>query len=175
MVGLLLVGALLLGLMWYGPLIQPSEVAAPTDIDTETTPQGALTLETPTDTLTVGDTYTLELRVQADVPVNTYSTTLSFPNDRLRVVGTDDTNSVVDLWVEEPQVSNEAGVITLAGGSLLPDGFTGEDTLLTITVEAVAAGTAEITFADGALFAHDGAGTAVALTPFAPLVLTITD
>ena len=172
-VGLLLVGTVLVGLIWYEPFTQTQETEVPTSVDITT--QGALTLEAPTDTLTVGDTYTLKLRVQADVPVNTYSAAVTFPNDLLEVVGTDDTNSVVDLWVEEPQASNESGTVTLAGGSLLPDGFTGEDNLLTITIEAIAAGVAEIRITDGALFAHDGAGTAVTLAPFSSVRLFIND
>lgn len=173
---MLMIGGFILGAIgiWAAiTLVEPT--AVPPELEVQPIAQGGLSLSSPTTSLTTEEQHTIQLLVQSEVPANTYSTTITFPPEQLQVIAVDDTDSVVDIWVEEPTFDNEAGTITLAGGSLVPDGFTGETTLLTITVEAIAPGTAELTVQEPAMYAHDGAGTEITLTPASPLSLTISD
>ena len=139
------------------------------------TEPGSFFLTTSSESISVGGQYTLQLQVRSDIPANTYSASISFPPELLQVIEVDYEDGVVDLWIHEPSFDNEAGTISLAGGSLRQDGFLGEDTLLTFVIEPLQTGTIDLMIKESAMYAHDGAGTEIPLEETGPLSLTITN
>lgn len=94
-----------------------------------------------------------------DKSVNAVSATLSFPASLLAVTSLNKTNSVANLWVQEPSFSNTAGTVSLEGVILNP-GFTGDKGLvLTINFLVKSPGVANVTFTNGSVLANDGNGT----------------
>ena len=93
--------------------------------------------------------------------MNAISGVISFPTEKLEVVSISKSGSVVNLWVQEPSFSNNAGTINLEGVVLNPGfiGTTGK--VLTISFKAKSAGRASVLFTAGNLLANDGQGTSI--------------
>lgn len=108
---------------------------------------------------TVGAEVTVEVIVESGIPVNAFAGKLTFDPNQLEVVRIDYNNSVADLWAEKPWYENGAGTINFAGGTTKPGGFTGYDTLLTITFRAIAVGGSALTIAGAQVLKHDGLGS----------------
>jgi len=71
-----------------------------------------------------GDTFINELRVDAqDECINTVKASLSFPQDLLEVVDFSRGNSILAIWLEEAEISEEEGLISFTGG--IPGGYCG--------------------------------------------------
>lgn len=151
--------------------------AAATEASPTGTAEGSFFLTTSSQSLSVGEQQTVSLQVRSEIPANTYGTSITFPPELLRVIEIDYDDSFVDLWIEEPTFDNETGLITLAGGSLIEDGFIGEDTLLTFVIEPQQTGAADliVDIDNSALHAHDGAGTEIPLADTSPLSFTISE
>lgn len=111
---------------------------------------------------TVGNTFVISVFVSSPVAaINGASGVVSFPTNTLEVVSVSKTNSVMNLWVQEPSFSNAQGTINFEGITLNP-GFTGnQGTVIAITFRAKSAGVAALTFNSGSILANDGAGTNV--------------
>ena len=91
--------------------------------------------------------------------MNAASGVISFPTDKLGVVSVSKTNSVMNLWVQEPTFSNTRGTVNFEGIALNP-GYTGsQGTIITITFRTKSAGQANIKFSSGSVLANDGVGT----------------
>jgi len=112
------------------------------------------------DTYTVGNTFSVEVRVNSgDVAINAAEGTLVFDTNDLEVRSINKNSSVFSLWVQEPTFSNSLGTINFAGGKPSP-GFTGATgRIMTIVFKAKSAGSANVTFASGSVLADDGKGT----------------
>jgi len=110
----------------------------------------------------VGDLVTARIVLNSQgVAINNGEAILRFPTNVLSVVSVSKASSLFSLWVEEPVFSNTAGTISYNGGVPNP-GFTGSNgTVLTVTFTAKQAGTATLSFSDGAIRANDGNGTDV--------------
>lgn len=94
-----------------------------------------------------------------DQAMNAVSGVLDFPADKLRVVSLSKSNSIVNLWVQEPSFSNAEGKIRFEGVVLNP-GYTGTTgRIIGITFKPKRAGPASLTFSSGAVLANDGQGT----------------
>lgn len=122
----------------------------------------------------VGADLTVEVIVESGVPVNAFAGKLTFDPDQLEVVRIDYNNSVADLWAEKPWYENGAGTINFAGGTTRPGGFTGYDTLLTITFRATAAGGSALTISDAQVLKHDGLGSDATLAAPIDAIFSIT-
>ena len=96
-------------------------------------PQADMRTEADLKTRSIGEMFQVKLVVESSVPVNAFSGDLSFNTEILTVERIDYNTSIADLWVKEPWYSNGGGIITFAGGTTKQGGFTGTDTLLTIT------------------------------------------
>lgn len=107
----------------------------------------------------VGANVTVEVIVESGVPVNAFAGKLIFDPKQLEVVRIDYNNSIADLWAEKPWYENGAGTINFAGGTTRPGGFTGYDTLLTITFRATTPGGSALSIADAQVLKHDGLGS----------------
>ena len=108
----------------------------------------------------VGQTFSVGVYVSTpDQAMNAASGVVSFPKDKLQVISPSKTDSIFDLWVQEPSFSNSAGVINFAGITLNP-GFIGSGgKLIGITFKAKASGNATLSFSSSAVLANDGQGT----------------
>jgi len=94
-----------------------------------------------------------------DEPMNAVSGTIIFPNDILEVVEISRDDSVVSIWLQEPEWSNQAGTINFEGFVLNP-GFQGSaGEVFTISFKVKGSGEATVDFTSGSILAHDGQGT----------------
>jgi len=112
--------------------------------------------------LTAGQTFVVTVLVSSpDQAMNAVSGDISFPTDKLRVISISQTDSIINFWVQNPTFSNSAGGgdITFQGVVLSP-GFIGSSgSVLKITLQAVTAGSASLTFSSGSILANNGNGT----------------
>ncbi|MBI2099386.1 hypothetical protein HYT45_03185 [Candidatus Uhrbacteria bacterium] len=109
----------------------------------------------------VGDQLIVDIKLDSErVSANAIQAALRYPADILQAVKLDKTGSVITFWVEEPIYSNANGEISFIGGS--SSDFNGSVLqVLRATFKVVGSGTAQISFADGAVTAADGSGTNV--------------
>lgn len=109
---------------------------------------------------TVGESFVLTVSLDSsDQAMNAASGIVAFPTDKVEVVSVSKTNSLFNLWVQEPTFSNTAGTVQFEGIVLNP-GFTGANgTLLDITFRAKNTGNANIVVDSAAVLANDGLGT----------------
>jgi hypothetical protein len=115
-----------------------------------------------TKTVSIGQTFTVTIVVSsADQSMNAASVDIAFPSDKLHVLSLSKTNSIMDLWVQNPTFSDApGGGDVLAQGIVLTPGFTGATgEILNIVFQAVAQGTASVSFSSGSVLANDGNGT----------------
>lgn len=112
-----------------------------------------------------GDTFSLEhdfiidIYVTSSIPFNAVDAEIRFPIDTLDVVGVNQDNSVIDLWVKEPTYSNENGTITFVGGTPRDGGLSGKNLILSILFHPKATGTASIDVFHSVILASNGTGT----------------
>lgn len=116
-------------------------------------------LEPTRKTLTIGETFTVEVIVEATKPVNVFAGKLLFDADTLHVESIDYNTSIANLWAEEPWYSNGDGTLNFIGGTTQSGGFTGSATLLTITFHTLSQGVGQLAISDASILQHDGLGT----------------
>lgn len=76
-----------------------------------------------------GDTFLVDIRLDTEGEyINVADIDLSFPEDSIEVVDFSKGNSVLSLWVEEPNFSNREGKLSFIGGT--PGGYQGLDGIL---------------------------------------------
>lgn len=110
-------------------------------------------------TLTVGETFTVEVVVESSKPVNVFAGKLLFDTKTLHVESIDYNTSIANLWAEEPWYSNGDGTLNFIGGTTQSGGFTGSATLLTITFHTLSEGAGQLAISDASILQHDGLGT----------------
>ncbi|OGF59518.1 hypothetical protein A3I36_00285 [Candidatus Giovannonibacteria bacterium RIFCSPLOWO2_02_FULL_45_28] len=92
-------------------------------------------------------------------PVNAVRGVLTFPRDRLEIIGISKIGSILNLWVEEPRFSNVDGTLKFQGGVPNP-GFMGSGgTVLHVIFRAKSAGATSLIWKEGEVLANDGKGT----------------
>lgn len=73
-----------------------------------------------------GDTFLAEIKLDTEGEyINAVEVGLSFPKDVLEVVDFSKGNSVLTLWLKEPEFSSENGLVSFIGGT--PAGYQGPD------------------------------------------------
>jgi len=132
-------------------------------------------LQPTSQTIAVGETFTVNIIVEATVPVNVFAGKLTFNNDTLSVESINYNTSIADLWAEEPWYSNGAGTLNFAGGTTQRGGFTGTGALLTITFKAITEGTGAFIISKAQILKHDGLGTDVELAKPIDALFTVQD
>ncbi len=120
-----------------------------------------------------GETFTVKIETTSDIPVNAFKGTITFNEETLAVESIDYNTSLADLWAEEPWYENGAGTIGFAGGTTRPGGFTGTDTLLTVTFTALTPGNGDLVLRDTQVLMHDGQGTEATLTNYIDTLFTV--
>lgn len=113
------------------------------------------------ESLVVGQVTSLDVNVNADVPINALGATIQLPQDFLEVVGISKKKSVLDLWTEETAIDEERGEVHFSGGTTLRGGHMGTGTVITLTVRAKKGGEAKIFFKEVEVFPDDGSGVAL--------------
>lgn len=109
---------------------------------------------------TIGSTFSVTIYVSsADRAMNAASGVISFPTDKLEVVSVSKTNSVMNLWVEEPTFSNVQGTVNFEGIALNPGYIGDHGIIITLTFRTKSEGQANVHFSSGSILANDGAGT----------------
>lgn len=124
-------------------------------------------------TLTLGETFVVDVVVESKVPVNVFAGDLSFDTSTLQVESIDYNTSIADLWAEEPWYSNGDGTLTFAGGTTQSGGFTGTDTLIKITFRTLSEGSGSLVINNAQILQHDGLGTEAALAAPIDAIFTI--
>ncbi len=91
--------------------------------------------------------------------MNAVQAEISFPPAELEVLSVSETNSIINLWVQNPTFSNQDGTIDFGGVAVSP-GFQGNNgNIVTIQFEAKNTGSAPLSFISGSVLANDGKGT----------------
>jgi hypothetical protein len=114
----------------------------------------------------IGSTFSVKILVSSpDASMNAISGVVSFPGDKLSVVSVSKTNSIINLWVQEPSFSNVQGTVNFEGLVLNP-GFMGSGgQVITVTFRTTAPGISLLSFLSGSVLANDGSGTNI-LSPY---------
>ena len=139
----------------------------------------SLYLDPESTTFSTKDTFTVKIRLNNESEcVNAAQVIMSYPREKVKAIDTSRADSIFTLWPEEPEINNEAGEITFAGG--IPGGYCGRvpgdpgltNNLLTVIFqphtsitdeeESVALSITE----DSSVYLHDGRGTKANLTTF---------
>jgi hypothetical protein len=103
--------------------------------------------------------FSVKILVDSERPINAYAVGLSYPADKLEIIGFDNSRSIIDVSPGMPTVF-EGGEIVFKGGSSVP--FSGEGgELLTLNFRAKAVGAAGIKFQSPKLYLADGMGTKI--------------
>lgn len=121
----------------------------------------SIRLATPERTVAAGETFFVDVYVDAKESVNAVDLTISVPTNHVEVTGITTGQSVISIWTEDPRV--EDNQVILRGGTFRR-GFIGEHLIARLEVEAQVAGRAEFAVGEHTLLAGDGAGTEIAGT-----------
>jgi hypothetical protein len=108
----------------------------------------------------ISQNFTLNVYVSsADNAMNAVSGTVSFPKDKLEAVSLSKSNSIINLWVQEPGFSNSAGNFNFEGVVLNPGFIGNQGKIISINFKVKGNGTAPVIFSAGSVLANDGLGT----------------
>jgi hypothetical protein len=120
-----------------------------------------LSISTDKTSFSVGDQFSVQVSVDSEeVGINGVQATVSFPKDILEVQKTDKTDSVFNLWLQDPIFSNDNGNISFTGVGTA--GFSGPSLkVIKIFFKVKGAGKVDLVFTDSAVTANDGSGTNV--------------
>lgn len=138
------------------------------------TPPVEMYIEPAEKTVSVGDTFTIDVMVRSDKLVNVFAGELRFDEDVLSVTKIDYNTSIADLWAEKPWYENGEGTLNFAGGTT-KGGFTGDSSLITVTLRADSEGKGMLDLHNPRILRHDGAGTDVALPEPIDVIFTVTE
>ncbi len=118
-----------------------------------------LILEPTSNSINKGDIFITQLLLESSTPVNAVQAEIKIDPNLLEIVNVDYKNSVLNLWVHEPVYKSENNAIVFAGGITKPDGFTGQEKILTLTLKAKEIGEGRIEILNSSVLKHDGSGT----------------
>lgn len=110
---------------------------------------------------TIGDEIPVTLELNTRTAINATGGTVIFPPQLLSVDTITRTSSIIDLWSEEPVISNTEGSVRFSGGIVGPhvnaEGNHGP--VFILNMRAIAEGKATLRIKDGELLANDGSGS----------------
>ncbi len=119
-----------------------------------------ITIEPSHDTVAKEQSFTIDVKAYAHVPINAVDIVLTYPEDAMVIDSIDTGTSVISLWTKDPYAEN--GNIYIQGGTFRK-GFIGEHTIVRIKAHAITAGEARFLVKNTQLIAGDGSGTEVSL------------
>jgi hypothetical protein len=118
-------------------------------------------LESSQDSLRAGDSFQIDVYVNAHVAINAVDIRLQFPKEQINITGIDTGESVITLWAKDPYIENNS--VILQGGTFRR-GFRGDHLIATINARAIETGVAQISVDNVQLLAGDGTGAEVSIT-----------
>ena len=106
----------------------------------------------------IGDTIDVSVRIDSQgQTVNAAQGTIDYPTSILQVVSVDHSNSIFNIWAQEPTVNTSTGEISFLGGST--NSFSGTSLyVLDVTFVVRGKGVATLNFANAGVTAGDGTG-----------------
>lgn len=128
-----------------------------------TAPDTTIRIEPATQRIETGKTFVVNVIVDSEIPVNVFGGELRFNKDVLAVDAISYNTSIADLWAIRPWYSNGDGTLNFGGGTTKQGGFTGSDTLLTVTFKTISEGSGSVTLNDIQILQSDGLGTRAAV------------
>ncbi len=108
-----------------------------------------------------GENFVVSVIASSDTSVNAFFSIISFPTNTLEVISINKSDSIVNLWTQNPSYSNagDTGNIIFEGVVLNP-GFIGSGgKIITITFRVKKEGLADLTFSKYAILENNGLGT----------------
>jgi hypothetical protein len=118
-------------------------------------------IDTSPERVVEGEKVTINIYVNAHVPINAIDLEVAYPEDQLAIDSINTGESVITMWAKDPYAEN--GHIYLRGG-LLRRGFLGEHLVARIRAHAIASGVARIVASETTFIAGDGTGNAVTVS-----------
>lgn len=118
----------------------------------------------------VGEEVPILVVAETKSPINVVGAQVRFPSERIEIVRIEKTNSIVDLWTEEPTVAS--GTVTFSGGTIQEGGFVGSGVVATLHVRPLLKGKTTLVFDEAHMLAHDGTGTDI-IASTNPVVLSV--
>ena len=110
------------------------------------------------------DTFIKTLYIDTgDQKINTVASKIIFDQDILEVVDIITGDSIVELWMGEPVISNENGSIEFTGGT--PGGYSGKGIIIKIIFKAKKTGAGNLTLSDTKVLLNDNKATEDETTP----------
>lgn len=111
---------------------------------------------TPT-TIGVDDVIQISILVDSAIPVNAFSGALIYPATIVEPIAVSDGNSIVNMWITRPTVSDASAQILFAG--ITPGGFSGNNGILfSVLFKAKKMGTAKVSLGNIEVLRNDGSG-----------------
>lgn len=110
-----------------------------------------------------GENFTISIKVETDLAINAIEGVFSFPTRYLEVIKINKSNSIINLWIQEPSFSNigDFGNVSFEGVILNP-GFTGPaGKIIDVVFLVKNKGAVELELLKTAILANDGLGTNV--------------
>ena len=98
-----------------------------------------------------------------DQKINTVASKIIFDQDILEVVDIITGDSIVELWMGEPVISNENGSIEFTGG--IPGGYSGKGIIIKIIFKAKKTGAGNLSLSDTKVLLNDNKATEDETTP----------
>ncbi len=109
-------------------------------------------------TMKIDGTTSVDVNINARVPVNAIGVTISFPKDAIEILGISKEKSFFDLWTEDTTISEDTGEIHFSGGTTKAGGVMGTGTVITLLVRAKTSGRAQLSFSSVQVYPSDGSG-----------------
>ena len=121
---------------------------------------------TETDEINVSQTFWVDIMIDTQgKTINTVAGTISYSQDKLKLIDFSDGDSIVTLWLDRPNIdinkTNFAGVIPGGFSGVLSPLYSGgrAGKILSVKFEVIAGGLFTITSFDSEILLHDGLGT----------------
>lgn len=133
----------------------------------------AMMIDPPVASTGVGDTFTVNVIVNATTPVNAFAGEVQFDPTTLEVTRIDYNNSIADLWAKLPWYQNGEGTINFAGGTTVAGGFIGKGSLITITFATKKAGITTVLISGAQILKHDGFGSDATIAQSVDNIFTV--
>jgi hypothetical protein len=106
-----------------------------------------------------GSQFSVQVYADSDQEINAADVELSYTKSKIQFLGSDESNSIINIWSGKPDVV-AGGNIAFSGGIIKP--FKGAHALLaTLIFKGAISGTAEIKFVKSKFYAADGKGTEI--------------
>lgn len=128
-------------------------------LSTPSTREATMYIEPSNLSVKPGETFTINVTVVSNLPVNAFAGKIVFDRTVLVVEKIDYNTSIADLWAQEPWYNEGDGTLSFIGGTTKGGGFTGAGSLITVTFKAKGLGNANMWLVDSRILQHDGKGT----------------